>query len=79
MKVVRILDEREVRLTIPPITWNCLDVPEESLVWITLDSLSSASPARLHFPNSPAILSLTISGYLKSFLLISVLRLFVGV
>ena len=49
-------DEREERLTIPPVgAWNSLDVPEESLVWITLDSLSSASPARLHFPNSPAI------------------------
>ena len=49
-------NEREVRLSISPaVSWSSLDVPEESLVWITLDSLSSTSPARIRFPNSPAI------------------------
>ena len=49
-------DEREMRLTIPPVvSWDSSDVPDESLVWMTLDSLSVCSPAKLRFPESPAI------------------------
>ena len=49
-------DDREVRLTIPPVvSWDSPVIPKESLVWITLDSLSEGSPAKRRFPNSPAI------------------------
>ncbi len=49
-------DEREVRLTIPPVvSWGSSDIPDKPLVWMTLDSLSACSPAKLHFPESPAI------------------------
>jgi deoxyribodipyrimidine photo-lyase len=49
-------DEREVKLTIPPVvSWGSSDIPGKSLVWMTLDSLSACSPAKLHFSESPAI------------------------
>ena len=48
--------ERSVKLTIPPvISYDTRDVPDESLVWITQDSLSTQSPALLRAPTSPAV------------------------
>ena len=48
--------EREVRLTIPPaVIREYSEIPDESLVWVTLDSLSDCSPAKRQFPDAPSV------------------------